>query len=157
MTPESWERVRALRLTALRDTPGACAMTVEEELARAPESWQERLEEGCGAATFLASHEGCDVGIVVGAKVRDCDNLGGLYAMWVAPEARGTGISNVLVKAVIQWARERGFLRLVLDVADDNAPAIELYARHGFEPTGVRGVLAEPRSHIMEHERALDL
>jgi len=156
MTAAGWERVRAIRIAALRDTPDAFGTTVDEEEVRAPESWQERLESS-GATTFLATHDGADVGIVVGAPVRGRDNVAGLYAMWVPPAARGTGVSDLLVAAVVEWARDLGFTRLLLDVADDNPTAIRLYERNGFMPTGVTGMLPPPREHVLEHERALDL
>jgi len=78
-------------------------------------------------------------------------------SMWVAPEARGKSIGAALIAAVVDWARRQGFDRLLLDVADDNIPAISLYARKGFEPTGAVSSLPAPREHIVEHERALKL
>ena len=77
--------------------------------------------------------------------------------MWVAPELRGQGHGEQLIHAVISWARESGFARLVLDVADNNTPAIKLYRRMGFEPTAEVGTLPPPRQHITEHRMALSL
>ncbi len=77
--------------------------------------------------------------------------------MWVAPEARGAGVGLALAQAVTEWARGAGFATLRLDVADANEPAVRLYARAGFAPTGAVGALPPPRAHITEHERALDL
>jgi ribosomal protein S18 acetylase RimI-like enzyme len=42
----------------------------------------------------------------------------------------------VLVAAVIELARSNCVNRLLLDVADNNAPAIALYMRKGFERNG---------------------
>ena len=77
--------------------------------------------------------------------------------MWVAPTGRGTGASEKLIGAVLIWARQSGFTRMELDVADDNAPAIALYERCNFLPTGETGRLSPPRSHVLEHRRALRL
>ncbi|MGE3276379.1 MAG: GNAT family N-acetyltransferase [Vicinamibacterales bacterium] len=52
----------------------------------------------------------------------------------VAPDARGRGVGRALVTASIRRARELGFRRLTLMVADDNAPARRLYASLGFAP-----------------------
>ena len=41
--------------------------------------------------------------------------------MWVAPHARGTGVADALVAAVIAWATERGINTIALDVVETNA------------------------------------
>ena len=184
--PADWQRVRAIRLRALSDAPDAFGTTLAEDEARPMSTWRERLEND-DAATFLAStelddedtalltasrathaasspHEGTaevpqlvDLGLVVGAPFDGREGAAGLFAMWVAPEARGSGIADRLVQAVIDWASERGYERLLLDVADDNKAAIKLYERMGFEPTGNTGTLPPPRTHVREHERAFSL
>ena len=77
--------------------------------------------------------------------------------MWVAPEIRRTGVAAALVELVIEWARTNGVSRLLLDVADENAPAIALYDRKGFKLNGEVGALPPPRQHIREHQRELRL
>ena len=62
-----------------------------------------------------------------------------------------------LVDAVIDWARAGGYARVVLEVGDANVPAMRLYERKGFEPTGRTGTLPELRTNLREHERALVL
>ena len=52
------------------------------------------------------------------------------------PAARGRGVGRALGDAVIAWARERGFVRIVLWVTDGNDEAIALYERLGFARTG---------------------
>lgn len=73
--------------------------------------------------------------------------------MWVDPDWRGQGVASRLVDAVIEWARQRGKPRILLDVGDGNAAAIALYQSKGFEPTGKVGFLPPPRSHLSEHQR----
>ena len=77
--------------------------------------------------------------------------------MWVAPEARRKGVGGALVDAVIEWARSAGVKRLLLDVADNNAPAIALYIQKGFQPNGEVSTFPPPREHIREHQRELRL
>ena len=154
LTPRSWERYRALRLEALRDAPDAFGSTFESESRRSSEWWRERLAGD--AASFLVKVDGRDAGIAVGAPYPGAEDAG-LFAMYVAPRARGTGASDRLIEAVIAWARARRYRRLLLDVGDGNAAAIRLYERHGFVPTGVAGTLPPPRTHVREHQRALGL
>ncbi len=117
------------------------------------EQWSRRLETP-DAATFIAVSDDRDIGIVVGATL---DDAAGLFAMWVAREARGKGVGDALIRAVVEWARTNGHERLVLEVGDWNRPAIDLYRRNGFTPTGRTGTMPSPRTHITEHQLALDL
>jgi ribosomal protein S18 acetylase RimI-like enzyme len=149
-----WPRTRAIRLRALADAPDAFGSTLEREQGFSDDDWRQRLARA-DAATFLASIDGRDVGIAVAAASGEGDAE--LYAMWAAPEARGKGVGDNLVRSAVAWARERGFKRISLGVSDRNVPAIRLYARHGFEPTGERGTLPPPRTHVTEHKRALAL
>lgn len=154
--PDGWERVRATRMRALRDAPDAFWVTPVEEAARSPAEWRQRLE-GPDAATFLASHAGEDVGIAVGARHHAHPEDAALYAMWVAPRARGGGVGRALIDRVAAWARGRGFSGLRLDVGDHNVCALALYERLGFVPTGASAAFPPPRDHITEHERILRL
>ncbi len=44
--------------------------------------------------------------------------------MWVAPEARGSGVGAALMDAVESWAREAGYENIGLGVTTVNAPAV---------------------------------
>ena len=57
--------------------------------------------------------------------------------VFVAAEARGTGLGKQLVAFAIERARERGCRRLELDTGEDNAPAQGLYRSLGFYPSGI--------------------
>jgi GNAT superfamily N-acetyltransferase len=56
-----------------------------------------------------------------------------LEDLYVADEARGTGLGRALVEAALGRARERGCRRVELDVDEGNAPALALYESLGFE------------------------
>lgn len=154
MTPEGWERVRAVRLRALLDTPDAFGRRHAEEVDREPAMWQLRLASR-DTVTFLAVVDGVDLGIVSVADYEGKDGAAGIFSMWAAPEVRGTSAASDLIQAAIAWARAGDFSRVLLDVGDANERAIAFYARHGFEPTGIAGTLPEPRTHVTEHEREL--
>ncbi|MCY0989278.1 GNAT family N-acetyltransferase [Nannocystis sp. ILAH1] len=145
------ERLRAVRLAALGDAPDAFGGTLAEAAVRPADDWRRQLVE---LATFVAVVEGGDAGMVRAARHEVEPDTGELLSMWVAPAARGRGVGDALVDAVVAWARAEGLRRLVLDVGDANAAAIALYARNGFVPTGVTGSLPPPRTHVREHQRA---
>jgi GNAT superfamily N-acetyltransferase len=152
LTPEEGPRLRAIRLRALRDAPDAFGSTLEDAQARPEESWSNQVLE---LPTFVAVTEGVDVGIVRCMKDRGARETAWLISMWVSPAARRHGVGGGLVDAAIAWARSNGINRLLLDVADHNAPAIALYERKGFKPNGTTSSLPPPREHILEHQREL--
>jgi len=154
--PAAADRVRTVRLRALRDAPDAFWTTVEEEEARPVGAWGDRLARA-DVGAFLAVHRGCDVGLAWGEPHHDDPADAGVYGVWVDPAARGTGAGAALIGAVAAWASDRGHATLRLDVGDANLPAIRLYDRLGFTPTGRTERFPPPRDHIAEHERALPL
>ena len=157
--PEDLDLVRATRLRALTDTPDAFWTTEAEARAEPRTRWRERLAAP-GGATFVAVGAGDPtpaLGMVFGGPHHDLPGQAGLYGMWVAPEARRSGVGGRLIRAVIAWARAAGYPRLLLEVGDSNTPAIATYRALGFAPTGRRGAMPAPRDHIAEHELALEL
>lgn len=156
ITPDDWERLRTLRLRALQDSPDAFARTLDEEEDQPESFWRGRLATP-SVVTLVAVDEGADVGLVTGLPWDGEPDAFGLVGMWVAPEARGRGAGDLLIVGLVVEARERGFRRLLLEVGDHNAPAIRLYERHHFHPTGLTGTLPPPRESITEHQRARDL
>ena len=145
-------RLRTIRLRALLDAPDAFGSTFEETSARPDDSWSTQIQE---LPTFIAVRDGLDIGMARYAQDKAQSGTAWLISMWVAPEARRTGVGGLLIDAVIEWARAHGVQRLLLDVADLNAPAIALYRRKGFEPNGEVSALPPPREHIREHQREL--
>lgn len=149
-----WERSRAIRLQALRDAPLAFSSTYEREAAFGPAQWKGRIAD---SAQFLAeTADGHVVGTATGFP--DPDNPGTvlLVAMFVAPSARGSGIGERLVEAVVAQARADGARRVRLHVVETNDGAERLYTRCGFVRTGE----AVPLPHqpaLLEHEMVLTL
>lgn len=146
--------MQRIRLAALRDTPDAFGSTYEDEVQRPPEWWIDRLVSS-GATTFVAE-EPRDAGMAVLGSFPDAPD-GGLFAVWVAPDHRGSGVGGALMKAVMEQASRQGVGRLVLHVGSHNLPAQKLYLRYGFSFTGRESALPPPRSHILELEMERNL
>ena len=49
---------------------------------------------------------------------------------------RRNGIATTLIATAEAEARRRGFPAVTIEVEDDNAPALALYEKLGFTPTG---------------------
>src|SRR4051794_21376313 len=140
--------LRDIRLRALADEPLAFSSTHAREAAYPDELWASRARESAGGerrATFFATGEHDDAVVGMAFTVLDADDAGlaHLFAMWVAPEARGTGAGSALVTAVAEWAVAHGARTLRTAVAVGNDAAARLYERAGFRDTGTR----EPLGH----------
>ena len=90
-----------------------------------------------GMTQFVAVDEGhvvgwCDVNPKTHAALRHSGVLG----MGVAASYRGQGVGSALLLATLEAASARGITRVELVVRADNAAAIRLYERNGFELEG---------------------
>ncbi|RXT24508.1 GNAT family N-acetyltransferase [Rhizobium leguminosarum] len=61
----------------------------------------------------------------------------GNLGMGVLPAYRGRGLGRRLVQTTLKAAQEAGFVRVELDVYEDNARAIALYEKMGFAREGI--------------------
>jgi ribosomal protein S18 acetylase RimI-like enzyme len=130
--PGDEERLRAVRIASLADSPEAFGSTLAREQARTDEDWQRWFSPG---VTYLCVDDsGSEVGLIAGV-LDDDPEVAHLVVMWVSPASRGQGGGDALVAAVADWATEQR-RRLRLRVVENNTHAFRLYERHGFRPTG---------------------
>ncbi len=87
----------------------------------------------------LAGHVGLVQGVRTPCLLRvtgpDAKQLGGITRLFVNPAARRQGVGRALLDAAAAEARARG-LRPVLDVVEDDKPAIALYEWSDWELAG---------------------
>ncbi len=86
-----------------------------------------------GGEVFFALHDGQVLGTC--ALRRESEDTYELCKMAVAPEARGLGLGDALMGAVLQFARERAAKKVYLVSNTRLSPAIGLYRKHGFATT----------------------
>jgi ribosomal protein S18 acetylase RimI-like enzyme len=150
----NWRTYRQVRLAMLRDAPRAFWTTYEQAAARTDQEWRGLLGT---SQTWLALRAGAPIGSVASFQPpeRPADECV-LVGMWVAPAARGQGVGERLVRAVLDDAAARGRARVLLDVAHENAPARALYERMGFVPTGRTDAMPhDPTITELEMQRLL--
>lgn len=138
---EDHEVYRTVRLAALADTPSAFGSTLAGESALDEAAWVDRAGGSASGSTrvlFLARQDGDVVGLAGGYRDEPNASSVELFSMWTSPAVRRTGVGHGLVVAVIEWARQTGASQLRLWVTDGNTPAIRLYDKLGFHPTGER-------------------
>lgn len=128
-------RLRAVRLAALAEAPGAFWQTHAGEAGRPPRDWDRRAARGSAGdahATFLLRHSGEPVGMVNVHRPTHAPDFRELAAMWVGPAVRGTGAADLLLTTALDWARSVDAIGVRLWVEVSNPAAQRLYLRHGF-------------------------
>ncbi|MFD1506012.1 GNAT family N-acetyltransferase [Georgenia yuyongxinii] len=130
---EDWPTLKAVRLRALDADPAAFTSTLAREEAFTDAVWQERAGAG---RSFVACRADAVVGLVSYYAEDGRPRERQLVSMWVAPEARRSGVARALVDAVLDAAAAEGAERLTLFVVDDNEAARRLYEQLGFVATG---------------------
>ncbi|WP_328299577.1 GNAT family N-acetyltransferase [Streptomyces sp. NBC_00435] len=152
---DEWAKVKELRIAALRDpaAPVAFLETLEQAEGRTDEFWQERA---AGASTgrrvrqFVAEAPDGEWDGSVSVIVEDAGTTdifdgaiectqGHLVGVFVRPGQRGSGLTEALFTAALEWIwslEEPVLERVRLFVHEDNARAGAFYRRFGFVASG---------------------
>ncbi|EFL16485.1 GNAT family N-acetyltransferase [Streptomyces sp. C] len=167
---DEWQKVKELRLAALSDPAASMAFleTVEQAAAKPDAFWQDRAAgaaEGVHVRQFVAeAPDGrWDGSVTVFVEAAgDSDFLeqvveadqGHVVGVFVRPEQRGSGLTDALFAAALEWvwARKEPVLdRVRLFVHGDNERAAGFYRRFGFRASGL--VIPKPGDPTAkEHE-----
>jgi ribosomal protein S18 acetylase RimI-like enzyme len=123
-----------LRLESLRLLPANFAADLAQEEAMAKEQWLSRL---ASAASFGGFIDGKLSGMVVFSRPSrpKLAHTGDIGAMYVRDSARGTGLADALMTALLDHASQV-VEQVQLTVNAENARAIKFYERHGFREIG---------------------
>lgn len=132
---DDWPLWRELRLEALADSPYAFGSTLAEWRGEGDTEIRWRARLSTVPVNIVADLNGNAAGMV-SATAADQDGTIELISMWVAPFARGHGVGDSLVAAVIEWARKQRAAKIALDVVESNEHAVALYRRHRFFDAG---------------------
>ncbi|WP_308470954.1 GNAT family N-acetyltransferase [Clavibacter michiganensis] len=140
--PEDWREYRTLRLEMLEDTPLAYLETLETARGLTDAQWRARAERPSqqGSTAYAAVDRGTGRWLgAMNAFVTTDRAVVMLVSVYITPDARGraAGVADLLLDAVVAWARERpGASALRLEVHEDNPRARAFYERRGFRLTG---------------------
>ena len=89
--------------------------------------------------------------VACGGILRYDEATAEIRRMYVAPSARGRGLSRLLLAALEDEARELGYELVRLETGDRQPEAIKLYVSSGFEPIPRFGPFVDdPRSVCFE-------
>ena len=135
---------RELRLHALQDSPTAFSADYQRTSNQPAQHWEDMLTgHNDESSIVLAHHEHSLIGMTGIArggspKTRHSATVWGVY---VRPEWRGLHIAEELIRACLDWARDRKIVAARLGVTTTNTQAIRCYERCGFQIIGT-----EPRA-----------
>ena len=127
-----------MRIRAGTEADLVAVLELERAVERAPH-WPAKayadMLAGRGCCLFVAEEDGALAGFAAGV-VAGTD--GELEMVAVRADARGQGIGRSLVETVVQWARDAGARKVMLEVRAGSAGARRLYQRVGFVEAGFR-------------------
>jgi GNAT superfamily N-acetyltransferase len=132
-----WPALRDIRLAALQDAPDAFGSTYHEEVSFTEAQWRARIARGGSFLAYVHEVTASDPAGLSGGYLTEPDMVD-LVSMWVRPQARGHGVGQALIAAVMDWARARDARSVHLWVTETNSYACLLYQRCGFTPTAER-------------------
>lgn len=134
LSPDEWQRLREIRLRALKESPMAFGAKLNEERAKPESAWRERYAIEDYLVASIGEH---DVGMLY-VEVLKGDHgatcwVGGC---WSDPRFRGKGIMRALFNFIDANAIEKGWQRQGLGVYVDNESATKTYEALGFRFIG---------------------
>jgi|GEM_PF-468564 len=126
---------RELHRYGLREAPLAFVETPADDEARPDDIVAAMLARGEAWGAFDGDRL---VGkLVIDALPYTClSHTQWLHAVYLHPDARGTGAGEALMFAALADAKSRGAQRIALWVNERNAAALQFYGRCGFRRTG---------------------
>ncbi|MDK2126518.1 GNAT family N-acetyltransferase [Parachitinimonas caeni] len=127
---EDWQILKQIRLASLRDAPSAFVQTHAQASAISDQEWQDRAAGLSEPRIIMAFIDGKAVGMIGGIRYEGEFNMA---SMWVSPEFRQIGIASKLITGLKTFARNQGYIQLILQVAAANNAAIQCYLRQGFQ------------------------
>ena len=132
LTPDQWQRVRAIRLRALTESEHAFGGTFEAESAENEISWRSKFEK---LDFLIASVDGVDAAMLsVEVLVGDFGATCWIGGCWSDPQFRGKGLMRALFTFIDQ--QEKDWKIQGLGVFTDNYNAIAAYEKLGFVKMG---------------------
>lgn len=136
LSPNDWQRLRDLRLAALKDSPAILSGKLEEEENFTQQQWQESFKK---LSYLMASIDGVDVAMInLERLVGDFGATCWLGGLWSNPQYRGQGAVRAIFNYMDLLASQRGWLVQGLGVMESNTSAIALFEKYGFVKRGER-------------------
>ncbi|MDQ2758443.1 MAG: GNAT family N-acetyltransferase [Actinomycetota bacterium] len=148
---DDWQEFRAIRLRSLTESPEAFAAKLAEEEALEEDFWRLRLRR---SVRLVAELGGEQQGVVCLGQAHNDEGevpeVGEIFGLWVAPEARGTGVATRLIKAASSQAAGNGKSHVAYWVGVENFRGVAFASGMGFRPTDFRREMRLPDGTDLE-------
>ena len=124
------QRLRSLRLAALKDAPYAYGAKYEVDKDKPISFWQESLEI---SNWFFASVDEEDIGLI-GVEKAGTDRISDcwIFGWWIAEQYRGKGVVKLMLEEIDKFCLENNWLHQGLGVWPENQRAVAAYIKLGF-------------------------
>ena len=147
--PISFEAESVFRVELIQSRLGGVRLT-EERVPRytkdydahaedTPMRWPHRFDVSAWALLFAVEGDRLVSGATVAPGSAEIQLMRGrtdAVALWdlrIRPEYRRRGVGTRLFEEAVEWARERGFVRLMIETQNTNVPACRFYVSRGCE------------------------
>lgn len=99
---------------------------------------------------FLAEEGGSLLGYIAGHLTRRFDCDGELEWLYVIPERRRSGVASGLMSYLAAWFKQQNASRVCVNVARNNIPAVQFYAKHGAAPLQLGWMVWKDFARVVE-------
>lgn len=134
LTEDEWQEFSEIRLTALKTDPLVFGSNYERESQMSEEEWRERLRAK-DTAIFLICENKAPIGMTAVSIDRNdpTKKTALLWGTWLAPEYRGKGLSKLMYKTRIAWAKQQPSVeKIVVSHRASNLSSKYANQKHGF-------------------------
>jgi RimJ/RimL family protein N-acetyltransferase len=134
LTVDDWRSMREIRLKALQSDPLVFGSNYEKESKMTEDDWKSRLQADYNAVFMLFDGEK-PIGMTsVGVDREDASGKTALlWGTWLEPEYRGRGLSALIYKTRIEWAKARPAIeKIIVSHRASNLASKHANQKHGF-------------------------
>jgi RimJ/RimL family protein N-acetyltransferase len=137
LTENDWSKLSQIRLKALQSDPSVFGSSYEKESQFTEADWRERLRAK-DSAVFMIFENEKPIGMTGVSVFRDdpTKRTAIFWGSWFEPNFRGKGLSDLMYKARINWAKEYpGIERIIVSHRASNLASKYANQKHGFSFT----------------------
>ncbi len=137
LTENDWREFSQIRLKALQSDPKVFGSNYKMESKMTEADWRKRFHP-VDAAIFMIFENETPIGMTCVAVDRDdpTKKTALFWGSWLAPQFRGKGLSELLYKARIDWAKQHPTVeKLIVSHRASNLSSRYANQKHGFVET----------------------